>query len=86
MPGVERVLKNSAMKVLDNGYAVFPGVEIGGGKKIASFYKTESNGRKGVTVIFADGNVYAFDYAKNGSIPSDVKQYWNGNEIYGEDE
>ena len=39
MPGVERVLKNSAMKVLDNGYAVVPGVEIGGGKKIASFYK-----------------------------------------------
>ena len=74
----DRILKNSAMKVLDNGYAVFPGVEIGGGKKIASFYRTESNGRKGVTFTFADGNVYTFDCVENSGIFTDIKEYWNG--------
>ena len=59
------------------GLLIFDGIQLDG-KKIASFYRTESNGRKGVTFTFADGNVYTFDCVENSGIFTDIKEYWNG--------
>jgi hypothetical protein len=74
---------DSPLDVSDGGYARFPGVELGGGKKISSAVHTTTNGRNVVTITYADGNVYRFDCIKNGDTLSDIREYWNGVSIYG---
>lgn len=79
-------INDAPLDVSDGGYARFPGVEFGGGKKISSAVKSSASGREIVTITYADGNVYVFSCIKNGDTLSDIREYWNGVAIYGGDE
>lgn len=70
------------LNVLDGGFASFRGLELSGGKQIASAVKSTSAGRTNIIITFTDGNIYKFSCVKNGDNISDVREYWNNEPIY----
>ena len=67
------------------GVLTFDGIQLDG-KQIFSAVKSTSAGRTNIIITFADGNIYKFSCIKNGDSLSDIKEYWNDEPIYEEEE
>ena len=69
----------------NGGLLIFAGIQLDG-KQIYSAVKSTSAGRTNIIITFADGNIYKFSCIKNGDSLSDIKEYWNNEPIYEEEE
>lgn len=69
------------------GVLTFDGIQLDG-KKIKEIERADANGRTSVTVTFddEDENEYKFDCIKQDKKISDIKEYWNGEPLFDDDE
>ena len=79
--------KKYGFHYINGGVLTFDGIQLDG-KKIKEIERTDANGRTSVTVTFddEDENEYKFDCIKQDKKISDIKEYWNGEPLFDDDE